>query len=101
MNNIPENQRIPIEILDTPRNDNVLYAIRNGSLESISIGDDISLRIDFHEAKITWVIQHPANKSVTFYLTSGIEIHGKKTHVSNTLTSVNWSQPKTGFALIN
>lgn len=66
-----------------------------------SIQSDISKRVDFPDPKITWVVPHPENKSVTCYLPSGMEIHGRKININPTLTSINWSQPKVGYALIN
>lgn len=66
-----------------------------------TIQGDIARRIDFPEAKILWLIPHEPEKSVTCYLPNGREIFGRKINVTDKLTSVNYSQPVAGYALIN
>lgn len=66
-----------------------------------TIQGDIARRIDFTEAKIVWLIPHEPNKNITCFLPNGKEVHGRKTNISETLTSVNYSQPLSGYVLIN
>ena len=66
-----------------------------------SIQGDISQRIDFPDPKITWLVPHPEGKNVTCHLFEGREVVGRKTQISATMTTINWSQPKSGYALIN
>lgn len=62
---------------------------------------DVSERRNFPDPKFIWAVQHPSGKSCEAFNQEGKSIMGKKTRITETITSFNWSKPIAGYVEIN
>lgn len=92
VDNLLEAQKIPDHIASITQEDvNKLKTIQG----------DISIVTQISEPKSTWLISHPENKSVNAFNLVGIEVYGRKTNISSTLTAFSWTNPLAGYVEIN
>jgi hypothetical protein len=92
VDNLLEAQKIPDHIASITQEDvNKLKTIQG----------DISIVTQISEPKSTWLISHPENKSVNAFNLVGIQVYGRKTNISSTLTAFSWTNPLAGYVEIN